>query len=74
MGKRVVICIMFLRRSHSIRDAKVRWHVGYAHHYRKNIELTKHYIHLCDMFDREVTAIHSWNNVGEGEVIEILPK
>ena len=64
-----------LRRSPSIRDVKIRWHVGYAHHYGKNVELNKHYIYLRDTFDlpgiplveSEVTAIRLRHKVGEGE-------
>ncbi|KAL7532371.1 hypothetical protein ACHAXR_004589 [Thalassiosira sp. AJA248-18] len=37
-----------LRRYPSIRDAKIRWHMGYANNYGHDVDLTKHYINLRD--------------------------
>ncbi|KAL7524253.1 hypothetical protein ACHAXR_000492, partial [Thalassiosira sp. AJA248-18] len=37
-----------LRRYPSARDAKIRWHVGYANNYGHDEDLTKHYINLRD--------------------------
>ena len=64
-----------LNRSPSVRDVKIRWHLGYSHHYGHNEEITEHYIHLRDCFnypgihllDSEVKDIRSRHTVGEGE-------
>lgn len=64
-----------LKRHPKITDAKVRWHIGYIHHYGRHEQMSQHYLKLSDLYEKlggipitedEVNLLDSME-IGHGE-------